>query len=280
MPIWPSLGQLSALESLELGGSQITDQGLAAVRQLPTLLRLYLHDLELSDAGLQHLAGLKNLEALSMQQTQVKGPGLVHLKNLVGLQVLNLAQTGTTDADLVHLEGLTNLETLVLEGTRVTGGGLIHLKSLSRLRVLNLKACDVAAADLEHLVGIRSLKILWMKGTQVTRDEAKVVQEQDGRTGGLLLLMPSAQDSFRTEFLIPSRRKECEGQLPAGPFPVAVCHVPETQALCEVDDYAARRRWNARSVGSDRRPATPRVVRGAGFGIPAVAGLRVCRLPQ
>ena len=100
MPNWLRSAKLSVLESLEIGGGKITDRGLAALGGCPTLLRLYVHDLPLTDAGLAHVAKLVDLEALGIQGTRVQGPGLAHLSGLQGLQVLNLSRSGVTDRDL------------------------------------------------------------------------------------------------------------------------------------------------------------------------------------
>ena len=93
---------------LDLGGTPVTDAGLAVVSRLPHLVRL--------DLG----------------RTTVTDAGLVHLEKLAYLESLNLYGTRVGDAGLAHLEGLRNLRSLYVWGTAVTPSGTDRLKATLR----------------------------------------------------------------------------------------------------------------------------------------------------
>ena len=100
-----------------------SDEELAHVGRLPTLVCVLLPQTNVTDAGLAHLKGLTNLYALSLDGTQITDAGLTHLHGLTNLSALTLSFTRVTDDGLRNLKGLTNLSTLNLDSTQVSDGG-------------------------------------------------------------------------------------------------------------------------------------------------------------
>ena len=124
------LTELTSLESLEISSNKrLTDAGLASVKGMKRLSRLWLRGSRFTDAGLAHLSAMTNLSELYLDETQITDAGLVHLKGLTKLKKLNLSYTKVTDAGLVHLKGLTGLLELKLVDTRVTDAGVYELRS-------------------------------------------------------------------------------------------------------------------------------------------------------
>ncbi len=130
-----------------------TDKTIAEIKKLRgrVSFRPYLEvDLrysEVTDAGLAHLKELTGLHSLNLSGTQFTDAGLVHLEGLTGLKVLNLGSTKFTDAGLVYFGRLTGLRTLILNCTKVTDARLqrlegpmarshLRVKSNSELRLL------------------------------------------------------------------------------------------------------------------------------------------------
>ena len=70
------LGSLSALKSLSLEATDLSDLGLAAIARLKSLEDLNLGATMVSDRGLAHLAGLVRLRRLRLSDTKVSGDGL------------------------------------------------------------------------------------------------------------------------------------------------------------------------------------------------------------
>ena len=81
---------------LNLGNSNVSDELLAIVGDLPRLTHLYLDRTEVGDPGLLHLQQLQYLEYLNLYQTNVTDSGLEPLRDLPQLRQLYLWQTGVT----------------------------------------------------------------------------------------------------------------------------------------------------------------------------------------
>ena len=107
------LAGLSALQSLDCSGTQVSDLGPLA--GLSALQSLYCSETQVSDLG--PLAGLSALQSLDCSGTQVSDLG--PLAGLSTLQSLNCSGTQVSDlpGPLVWLESLNNL---VLFNTRIT----------------------------------------------------------------------------------------------------------------------------------------------------------------
>ncbi|MCY4535957.1 MAG: hypothetical protein OXB91_11380, partial [Bryobacterales bacterium] len=71
-----SIAQLPRLKTLRLRSTRVTDSGLAALARLPGLVELDLADLELSDHGVAHLAGLDGLRTLNLRGASISDAGL------------------------------------------------------------------------------------------------------------------------------------------------------------------------------------------------------------
>jgi hypothetical protein len=108
----------------------VTEQDLAALRDLRPLHRLILDGSPVTDAGLASLGDLPELELLTLSGTKVTDAGLTHLGELKRLKRLVLAGTGVTDKGLVHFRQLTGLRDLNLVETRVTERGAQELQQV------------------------------------------------------------------------------------------------------------------------------------------------------
>ena len=86
------------LHWLDVGGTKITDDGLAKLAVFPNLVRLHLENTSIGDNGLQHLQTLTRLTYLNIFNTQVSDVGLEHLKPLEKLDQIYLWKTQVTEA--------------------------------------------------------------------------------------------------------------------------------------------------------------------------------------
>jgi len=96
------LAKLSALGPnlrwLDLGGTAVSDAGLAHLAKMPNLTRLHLERTRVTDAGLEKLAGLSELEYLNLYGTEVSDPGLDQLQKIPKLKQIYVWQTKVTPA--------------------------------------------------------------------------------------------------------------------------------------------------------------------------------------
>lgn len=84
------------LRWLDLGGTKVTDAGLAPVSEQRNLTRLHLERTAITDAGLACVAKLHNLEYLNLYGTGVTDAGIQQLRRLAKLRKLYLWQTKVT----------------------------------------------------------------------------------------------------------------------------------------------------------------------------------------
>ncbi len=118
----------SLVVDFHLGGTQLNDEGLALIKELPKVVQLDLKDTQITDAGLANLEPLATLNRLHLEKTKITDAGLAHLKGLANLEYLNLYGTAVTDAGLEHLKELKNLKKLYVWQTQVTDEGIAKLK--------------------------------------------------------------------------------------------------------------------------------------------------------
>src|SRR6202453_2152301 len=146
-----SLAPFRKMEALDVTLCPVDDEGLAGVKSMAELRRLWAGDTLITDAGLQNLSELHNLEDLDLHGTQIGDAGLNQLKGLTHLRKLNLTGRGVTGAGLEHLAGMLRLEELNLYRTRITNAGLDRLKRLAALREVDLRYTRTTAAGVESL---------------------------------------------------------------------------------------------------------------------------------
>lgn len=132
-------------------GKEVGDQQLATVAPLgDAVISLNLLGTQTTNEGLKHLAKLKNLERLHLARTKVGDSGLAHLAALTNLEYLNLYETKVSDAGLVHLKKLSKLEKLFLWQTEVTGPACDTLgRALPKVKIFRGVDLDQVAADAE-----------------------------------------------------------------------------------------------------------------------------------
>lgn len=89
---------------LDLGRTNVDDNILATVQDLPHLTRLYLQQTNVTDVGLIHLSSLEYLEYLNLYGTSVSDSGLAALAGLESLRSLYLWQTAVTEDGVARLK--------------------------------------------------------------------------------------------------------------------------------------------------------------------------------
>jgi Leucine Rich repeat len=152
--------------TLGLGGSKITNQGLAELSDLRELEHLDLSNTAISDDGLQHLKNLTGLRFLALNNSKVTGTGLQHLKALGDLAELELTDCAT-DEGLKTISGAKNLQRLLLDSSKVTDDGIKQIKTCSNMRLLTLGSTQVTDAGLKHVAALSKLRTLDLYDTRV-----------------------------------------------------------------------------------------------------------------
>lgn len=115
--------------NLRLQGTNITDELIAPLKDVTSLIEVRLGTTRVSDAGLAAIAALPHLEVLGLELTAVTDVGVGRLKGLHNLTSLNLYGTSVTDAALDNLSGMKHLRNLYLWQTKVTPDGVKELQT-------------------------------------------------------------------------------------------------------------------------------------------------------
>lgn len=82
---------------LDLGNTQVTDEGVQIVGEMSRLTRLYLQNTSVGNDSLAALSDLDELEYLNLYGTKVTDDGLEHLCGCEALETLYLWQTDVTE---------------------------------------------------------------------------------------------------------------------------------------------------------------------------------------
>jgi hypothetical protein len=127
-----AVARFKSLRKLDLGwwpGESVTDDDMAQIEGLTALQELDIFGTDVTDAGLAHLKGLTSLQKLNLFKTGITDAGVAQLKGMKALQQLDLCETQVTDAGLAQLKGLTNLKSvMVLNDPQLTDSGVADLQ--------------------------------------------------------------------------------------------------------------------------------------------------------
>ena len=142
-----------SLRNLDLNYDRtFNDEGMASLKGMTSLARLYLRGTSITSAGLKNLTDLTNLTELDLADIGITDVGLSALAGLTKLRRLNLQASSVTDAGLDSIRGMTGLEELSLYRTKVTNAGLAKLANLKQLRSIDLRYSRVTAAGVHELL--------------------------------------------------------------------------------------------------------------------------------
>ena len=161
------------LVELTLGGTQVTDEGLIHLTQLPRLRVLRLSRTAITDAGMSVLAKCETLESIDVSQTQVGDQGVWELRALPRLRILNLFQTRVTDRGLASFQdaehrSAARIERLNLDRCLITDDGIAKLASLPNLSWLHLGVTAITDTALAELAKFESLTEVIVTRTETT----------------------------------------------------------------------------------------------------------------
>jgi hypothetical protein len=134
------IAKMSKLHSMDIGGTGLTDAGLAHLKAFPELPELQVlgQGSTVTSTGLAHLSQLKKIEKLRVQHVNMKDNDVKLFAALTSLKELDLAANPISNTGIAHLKGLTNLKILNIQETKVTPEGVANLKrSLPNTQINN-----------------------------------------------------------------------------------------------------------------------------------------------
>lgn len=193
------LARVTSLKTIVVNSSSITDEGLAALGQLPNLENLDLsrshnitgdgfaefqHPESLTDLNLEHMRGLtdegllevkrfENLEHLRLYEFgKVKGKGFECLSALKKLKTLGCPETRIADEHLKLLDGIKSLNKIWLHSCPlVSGRGIDFLTKSINCKSISLNQCrKIDSPDFEVLAKFKNLERLYIANTRIRND--------------------------------------------------------------------------------------------------------------
>ena len=143
---------LPSLQLLRISNNQIGNQAMVALvrADLDELSYLNVGRTDITDDGLRSIASLRNIQELILASTRVEGLGLAQLRGL-SLRMLDLSSTRFSDAYVDKLQDLGDLQVLVASDTLLTDEAVPELGSLKNLRLLYLTKTRISNAALQSL---------------------------------------------------------------------------------------------------------------------------------
>ncbi|KOM32956.1 hypothetical protein LR48_Vigan01g251200 [Vigna angularis] len=174
-----------SLLSVDVSGSQVTDNGLRLLKDCSNLQALTLNYCDqFSEYGLKHISGLSKLDSLSIRKSSsVKPDGMRAFSNLFliwrswtlrGLKKLEFLNIGcckcVTDSDIKSISELINLKELHISNSSITDIGISYLRGLEKLTTLNVEGCNITGACLESIHALASLACLNLSRCGLSND--------------------------------------------------------------------------------------------------------------
>ncbi len=166
---------LSRLTSLDLGETNVSDNGLIWLSNAYRLRQLGLWKTRVTNRFLPVLTLDKSLESLDLSETAVDDAGIQTLYKiglLYRLTSLDLSTTKVSDKAGRLLRSASQLESLDIGGTRIGNRGVAAVSGLTRLRFLSLRKLTFEEYHLVAFANLTALRHLDLGETGVTSDIA------------------------------------------------------------------------------------------------------------
>jgi hypothetical protein len=161
---------LPSLEEVLLNGStDVSDRGFEDLVTLPSLKRLLIAGIPMSDDRLLQLtSNARKLRELAVNGRNLTSRGHAGFANLKDLQSLFMYEAKVNDADLQYFAKLTDMRELTLPRAPITGIGFVHLAGMTKMEKLVLQLCPLTGVGFEHLAGMTNLQTLDLWYTRIT----------------------------------------------------------------------------------------------------------------
>jgi hypothetical protein len=203
----PSLGDaevrqfppLPRLEQLHLETCGVRTAGVQGLAELPSLKKLRLNDLQLTDETLRALPRFPELRLVSIRSNELTGACLEHLGQLPALTVLEIDGSPIDDEGLGYLPPNNRLRGLFLVGSCVRGPGLAVLERLTALDDLSLAQAPLTDAGLEFLPSLPKVQAFNLSETAITGKSFPILRQ---RCTSLKTVLVSLSDTLtRDDFV-------------------------------------------------------------------------------
>ena len=159
------------VEDVNFEGCNISDVAFRNVSKCTTIKRLRVAKTQITDAGLAHLRELQQLELLDLSEcVRVTNLGLAHLRGLVKLRNLSVGSPLITNEGLANFSGMTNMVAIAIKECAVTDEGFIALAGMTKLTEFDIFKTPAGDRALEVVSNAKNIAKLKLRGSGVTND--------------------------------------------------------------------------------------------------------------
>lgn len=167
------LSSLQTLIELNLNNTEIEDDELQVLADIPHLEKLYL-----VRTGIKNLAFIKNLphlRELDLTKTRINSTQLKNLSIHHKMEKLWLNGTWTSGAALQSVAHMNQLEVLEIQNTKTSDSEMVHISGLNNIRQLNLTHNDITHEGLAYLSNLPKLENLRVQGIKIGPEEMNII---------------------------------------------------------------------------------------------------------
>jgi len=163
------LGVMPEIGMVNFTDSKVTDEGVAAFRNAPHLVTLFLAHCKITDKSLEHIATMSQMHILNLVATPVSLKGIWAIRNLP-LQELEIGECPNLDDKCVEViaNSFKQLHHLSLDDTRISKRGFKHLRNMKNLTYLRVSRTVFDDSDLDTIESLPNLTVLDLSSTGVT----------------------------------------------------------------------------------------------------------------
>ncbi|CAN5249042.1 hypothetical protein BH10CYA1_BH10CYA1_09660 [soil metagenome] len=171
------IDHLKSLREIGLESTEITDKGLAYIKELPGLVKLDVSNTKgVTGEGLSRLKSLPLLTDLRAEVVPNARLYLPILAKSKKISVLSLTASKITDSDLDVVKRCTSLRDLYLsKNAKVTDAGVAKLVVMPELADLDLYGCSITKNCANSLKAISKLRLLSIDARRWTEDDLKAL---------------------------------------------------------------------------------------------------------
>ncbi len=157
------------VRSIVLEGTTISDKGLEHLKGMPTLRHISLYGCKnITDNGVAALRECRQLDRISLSETPITDAAFEGAFSWPDLYHLDVKTTQFSDVGLAHLAKNHLLNRLEVDATKITDKGLDALAGNRNLQALTLDQTEISDAGLAKLMGCTGLLSLRVGQTKIT----------------------------------------------------------------------------------------------------------------
>jgi serine/threonine protein kinase len=173
-----AISKMRNLQSLGLGDTNLTDDCIQYIDNLPKLTNLTVSDASITGSGLAQMRHLSNIKCLQARGILRASDLLKALAKKSSLIELHLNASNLSDNDTKLLAKISSLETLFLgSNAAISNAGLANLAVLPKVSVLGISFTDIKSSCIPILRRMHALKQITISPDNWTVSDVSILEK-------------------------------------------------------------------------------------------------------